>query len=77
LRLAADWAGNADDEVLAQLIDAVPTPELAAQFVDECGRMLDMLGNEDLLSIALWQVETRTHGAHRGPQAGAHLRPLA
>ena len=84
---AADLAGdNSDDEVLALLIDAEPTPDVAAQLAEECGRLLDMLGDEDLRRIALWQVEGYTveeiaeklgrTPAHRGPQVGPDPRPL-
>jgi len=45
-----------DEEVLAQLIDTEPTPELAAQMADECSRLLDKLGDADLRAIALWLV---------------------
>jgi DNA-directed RNA polymerase specialized sigma24 family protein len=49
-----------DDEVLAQLIDREPTPELAAQIAEECERLLDKLGNDDLRTIALRKVEGHT-----------------
>jgi DNA-directed RNA polymerase specialized sigma24 family protein len=49
-----------DEEALAQLIDAEPTPELAAEIADECRRLLDKLADADLRVIALWLVEGYT-----------------
>jgi len=51
---------DGDEEVLAGLIDTAPTPELAAQMADECGRLLDKLRDNDLRAIALWLVEGYT-----------------
>jgi DNA-directed RNA polymerase specialized sigma24 family protein len=57
VNVEADLAGGSSDEaVLSQLIDAEPTPELAAQMADECGRLLDPL-RADLRAVALWRVE--------------------
>jgi len=49
-----------DEEELAALIDSEPTPAQAAQMADECGRLLDKLGDDDLRAIALWLVEGYT-----------------
>jgi DNA-directed RNA polymerase specialized sigma24 family protein len=49
-----------DQELLAQALDSAPTPELAAQVVDECRRLLGKLGDEELKSIAVWQMEGHT-----------------
>jgi DNA-directed RNA polymerase specialized sigma24 family protein len=38
-----------------------PTPELAAQAVDECRRLLEALGDETLRSVALWKMDGHTH----------------
>jgi DNA-directed RNA polymerase specialized sigma24 family protein len=38
-----------------------PTPELAAQFADECGRLLDRLRNETLRTVALAKMEGCTN----------------
>ncbi len=48
---------NSDDQVLAQLIDAEPTPDVAAQIAEECGQLLGRLDDEGLRRIAMWQVE--------------------
>jgi hypothetical protein len=45
------------DEALAELIDSETTPQLAAQIADECRRLLDKLGADDLRQIALWLME--------------------
>jgi DNA-directed RNA polymerase specialized sigma24 family protein len=37
-----------------------PTPEFAAQVAEECRRLLDSLGNDDLRKIALWKMEGYT-----------------
>ena len=46
-------------------LDAVlgpePTPELAAQIADECRRLLGLLRDESLRSVALWKMEGYTH----------------
>jgi RNA polymerase sigma factor (sigma-70 family) len=51
---------SANKERMGRFIDAEPTPELAALFADECGRLLDKLGDEELRAIALWLVEGDT-----------------
>jgi DNA-directed RNA polymerase specialized sigma24 family protein len=48
---------TSDHEILAQMIDAEPTPDLAAQIADECSRLLSKLDDEGLQRIAIWQVE--------------------
>ncbi len=50
----ADWGG---DDVLG----AEPTPELAAQVADECRRLLGLLRDESLRSVAVWKMEGYTH----------------
>ena len=53
--------GNEEsDAALAQVVSPEPTPEFAAQVVEECRRMLDKLGEEGLRSIAVWQMEGYT-----------------
>jgi DNA-directed RNA polymerase specialized sigma24 family protein len=37
--------------------EADPTPALAAQVVEECQRLLKLLGDETLRSVALWKME--------------------
>jgi DNA-directed RNA polymerase specialized sigma24 family protein len=54
-------AGWEDGEgVLARVLGNEPTPELAAQVAEECRRLLDKLGDNDLRSIAVWQMEGYT-----------------
>jgi DNA-directed RNA polymerase specialized sigma24 family protein len=57
VRTAPD-AGEQDAMALA--LDSRPTPELAAQVVDECRRLLDKLGDQELCNIAVWQMEGHT-----------------
>lgn len=45
------------DEVLSQ----EPTPELAAQAAEECGRLLRALHDQDLARVALWKMEGYTN----------------
>jgi RNA polymerase sigma factor (sigma-70 family) len=61
VQVAADLLRRPDDdEVLAQLIDTEPSPALAAQIADECRRLLDRLGDDELRAIALWLMEGYT-----------------
>jgi DNA-directed RNA polymerase specialized sigma24 family protein len=39
------------------VLGAEPTPELAAEMVDECRRLLDLLPDATLRSVALWKME--------------------
>ena len=55
---AADAEG--EQGVLARVIGAEPTPELAAQVAEECRRLLGKLGEAELRSIAVWQMEGYT-----------------
>jgi len=61
VRGEAELADHAEDnEMMAQLIDSKPTPELAVQISDECDRLLGRLKEDDLRSIALLLVEGYT-----------------
>ena len=42
---------------LGRVAGREPTPEFAAQVAEECGRLLDRLGREDLRAVALWKME--------------------
>ncbi len=53
--LAADPEGG--DAGLEQVAGAEPTPEFAAMVAEECRRLIDGLGDEDLRRIALWKME--------------------
>jgi RNA polymerase sigma factor (sigma-70 family) len=45
------------DVEVAELLSHEPTPALALQMADECRRLLDNLGNDELRAIALWKME--------------------
>src|SRR5438105_6152844 len=45
---------------LAQAIGPGPTPEFALQVAEECERLLDLLGDDGLRTIALWKMEGYT-----------------
>jgi hypothetical protein len=47
-------------EILDQLPGSGPTPLLAAQSAEEYKRLLDLLGDEELRSVALWRLEGYT-----------------
>jgi DNA-directed RNA polymerase specialized sigma24 family protein len=54
-------ADTFDEEAgLEQILGREPTPELAAQVADECRRLLALLGDAELRSIALWKMEGDT-----------------
>jgi DNA-directed RNA polymerase specialized sigma24 family protein len=46
---------------LEELLTREPTPEEAAAMADECGRLLDLLGEPELRQVALWKVEGYTN----------------
>jgi DNA-directed RNA polymerase specialized sigma24 family protein len=46
---------------LEQAVGHEPTPEFAAQMADECRRLLDKLGDDELRSIAVWKMEGYTN----------------
>jgi DNA-directed RNA polymerase specialized sigma24 family protein len=57
----ADLAGEEDEAgVLAQVMGTEPTPEFAAQMVEEYHRLLDKLGDANLRTIAVCQMEGYT-----------------
>jgi DNA-directed RNA polymerase specialized sigma24 family protein len=53
----ADLEGEPLDEV----IGSEPSPDLAAQMVEECRRLLGRLNDETLRSVALWKMEGQTN----------------
>jgi DNA-directed RNA polymerase specialized sigma24 family protein len=55
--LLSDLDGPAAEAVLG----SEPTPELAARVADECGRLLGLLENDTLRSVALWKMEGLTN----------------
>jgi hypothetical protein len=64
----ADLAPGSAEEgaALDRLIGREPSPEFAAQVAEECGRLLDILGDEDLRGIARWKMEGHTNGEIAG-----------
>jgi DNA-directed RNA polymerase specialized sigma24 family protein len=57
VRMLSDLAAWGGEDVLGD----EPTPELAAQIADECRRLLGLLRDESLRSVALWKMEGYTH----------------
>jgi DNA-directed RNA polymerase specialized sigma24 family protein len=45
---------------LTRVVGREPTPEFAAQVAEECQRLFDLLPDENLRAIALWQMEGLT-----------------
>jgi DNA-directed RNA polymerase specialized sigma24 family protein len=46
---------------LEEVVGNEPTPEFVAQMAEECRRLLDKLGDEELRSIAVWKMEGFTN----------------
>jgi DNA-directed RNA polymerase specialized sigma24 family protein len=46
---------------LGQFEGKEPTPEFAAEVAEECRRLLDLLGDAELRSIAVWKMEGDTN----------------
>jgi DNA-directed RNA polymerase specialized sigma24 family protein len=61
LRAAADW-GDADDEQAAidGLVGREPTPEFAAQVAEQCECLMQRLGNDELVQLALERRDERS-----------------
>ena len=53
--------GQLDLAELEQVLGEEPTPEFAVQAAEECQRLLDCLGNEELRQIATWKMEGHTN----------------
>jgi DNA-directed RNA polymerase specialized sigma24 family protein len=53
---------NADDSTagLEQILGREPTPAFAAQVAEECRRLLDLLTDNELRSVAVWKMEGDT-----------------
>jgi DNA-directed RNA polymerase specialized sigma24 family protein len=45
---------------LDQIVGREPTPAFAAQVADECRRLLDLLADAELRSVAVWKMEGDT-----------------
>jgi DNA-directed RNA polymerase specialized sigma24 family protein len=57
VRHASALAAADDADAFAEVMGAEPTPELAAQVAEECGRLLDGLGDAELRSVAVAKME--------------------
>jgi DNA-directed RNA polymerase specialized sigma24 family protein len=55
--LAGPSGSSVGEAGLEQLVGAEPTPALAAELVEECRRLLDQLGEDELRKIALLKME--------------------
>jgi DNA-directed RNA polymerase specialized sigma24 family protein len=53
--------GSDDDRTFADLMGREPTPQLAAEMAEQCHRLLALLPDEDLRSIALLKMEGYTN----------------
>jgi DNA-directed RNA polymerase specialized sigma24 family protein len=51
---------DADGAGIAQVVGHEPTPEFAAQVAEECRRLLDKLGDDELRTIAVGKMEGYT-----------------
>jgi RNA polymerase sigma factor (sigma-70 family) len=49
--------GPDDEAALVQLVGVEPSADFAAQVAEECGRLLDVLGDETLRQVAVWKME--------------------
>jgi DNA-directed RNA polymerase specialized sigma24 family protein len=58
--LAGGEAGSAEWP-LGNLISREPDPEFAAQVAEQCGSLLERLGNPTLQSVAVWKMEGHTN----------------
>jgi DNA-directed RNA polymerase specialized sigma24 family protein len=50
-----------EDGGIERVVGAEPTPEFAAQIAEECRRLLDRLGDDELRSVAVWKMEGDTN----------------
>jgi DNA-directed RNA polymerase specialized sigma24 family protein len=64
------------DEVLEMAIGREPTPEFAAMLADELQRLLDRLGDNRLVQIAVWKMEGYTN-EEIATIAGCSLRTIS
>ena len=54
-------AANSSADLLQQLVDAEPTPEVAVQVAEEAERLLDSLPSKELVELALLKMEGYTN----------------
>src|SRR6516225_8034293 len=52
----AGWSVAGESE-LEEVLGREPTPEFAAAVAEECRRLLNRLGDEELRAVALWKME--------------------
>jgi DNA-directed RNA polymerase specialized sigma24 family protein len=57
---AAEAGAALREMAVEELIGREPTPEFAAQVAEECQRLLNLLGDDSLRSVALWKMEGHT-----------------
>jgi RNA polymerase sigma factor (sigma-70 family) len=55
-----DGDSQAEEPGIEEFLGREPTPEIAAQAAEECRRLLDRLGDDDLRTVALWRMEGYT-----------------
>jgi RNA polymerase sigma factor (sigma-70 family) len=55
--LAGHVRGGAKETALEQILGREPSPEFALQVREECQRLLDILSDDTLRSVALWKME--------------------
>jgi DNA-directed RNA polymerase specialized sigma24 family protein len=58
------WAGRDGDTEMVGFADIEagdPTPDMVAQLAEECQRLLDRLGSDELRWIAVWKLEGYTN----------------
>jgi RNA polymerase sigma factor (sigma-70 family) len=58
---AVRHASAFDDDELRAAVGAEPTPEFAAEVAEECGRLLDLLGDDELRAVARGKLEGYTN----------------
>lgn len=52
---------SSSPDALAIAASSDPTPELVAEVTEECGRLLGLLGDGELRSVAVWKMEGYTN----------------
>jgi DNA-directed RNA polymerase specialized sigma24 family protein len=54
--------GSEEAATLDRFIGREPSPDFAAQVAEQCARLLDALGDDELRAIARWKMEGYTNG---------------
>jgi hypothetical protein len=54
-------AGDEDGAVFDEIVGREPSPEFAVAVAEECRRLFDLLGDDELRSIARWKMEGHTN----------------